>query len=138
MPRHAWIEYFIPDHGFIVCDPTWSESGEYFNRIDSIHLATTIGENYGGGIDPPLGFSTTEFPIILPMYGGFSQESLFLDFTMRITVVDSNYNANNFLMYFPIGILIVVIIAVIWLMSRKKRIVQEPDYYNFDEDYYQF
>lgn len=138
MPLHAWIEYFIPGNGFIVSDPTWADGGEYFNRIDSIHLATSIGENYGGGIEPPLGFSITEFPIILPLYGGFSKENLFLDYTMRITVVDSNYNGTDFLMYIPIGILIVVIIGVIWLMSRRKKIVPDYDYYNYDQDYYTY
>lgn len=138
MPLHAWIEYFVPGNGFIVSDPTWADGGEYFNRIDSIHLVTSIGENYGGGIEPALGFSITEFPIILPLYGGFSQDSLFLDYTMRITVIDSNYNAIDFLMYIPIGILIVVIIGVIWLMSRRNKIVPDYDYYNYGEDYYPY
>lgn len=41
---HAWVEYFVPNIGWIACDPTWHcEEYNYFNYIDSIRIAANIG-----------------------------------------------------------------------------------------------
>ncbi|MHA1294831.1 MAG: transglutaminase-like domain-containing protein [Promethearchaeota archaeon] len=43
---HAWVEYYVPNIGWIQCDPTWQESGfNYFNRIDYLRFNVAIGAN---------------------------------------------------------------------------------------------
>ena len=31
---HAWMEYYVPDIGWIACDPTWHTAYNYFNKIE--------------------------------------------------------------------------------------------------------
>ena len=41
---HAWLEYYIPSLGWLICDPTWSDSGNaYFSSLDCIHFKMTVG-----------------------------------------------------------------------------------------------
>lgn len=41
---HVWIEYYVPNLGWLSCDPTWSDSGiTYFNTLDCIHFHTASG-----------------------------------------------------------------------------------------------
>jgi len=64
IPGHAWMQYYVPNYGWITCDPTWGQAYyegageqmalEYFNKIDFCHLITSIGDYYEEGIDPPL------------------------------------------------------------------------------------
>lgn len=36
---HAWVEFYLPNHGWQPADPTWAKDlGNYLGRLDSIHL----------------------------------------------------------------------------------------------------
>ncbi len=36
---HAWVEFYLPNHGWQPADPTWAKnSGNYLGRLDPIHL----------------------------------------------------------------------------------------------------
>lgn len=36
---HSWIEYFVPNIGWLACDPTYVDSGsKYFNGLDFKHI----------------------------------------------------------------------------------------------------
>ncbi len=59
---HAWVEYYIPDIGWIACDPTWKEG--YFNGIDFLRFNLNVGAwFYLPGASP--GYNRiSEFPIV--------------------------------------------------------------------------
>ncbi len=41
---HSWIEYFVPNIGWIACDPTFGDSDpQYFNGLDLEHIYTYVG-----------------------------------------------------------------------------------------------
>lgn len=41
---HAWVEYYVPNLGWIACDPTWGEGGvDYFNQIDYMRFNLNVG-----------------------------------------------------------------------------------------------
>ena len=39
---HAWLEYYVPNVGWIACDPTWHQ-GNYFNKMDYLHIGLSVG-----------------------------------------------------------------------------------------------
>lgn len=42
---HAWVEYYVPNIGWIACDPTWNSQSNYFNRIDFLRFNLNVGAN---------------------------------------------------------------------------------------------
>lgn len=74
---HAWVEYYVPNIGWVVADPTWSEnSSQYFNYIDTIHFFTMNGawfsfpvieKKYSEGFITP-GFVTSIYSIYDSQY----------------------------------------------------------------------
>lgn len=88
LPRHAWVEYYVPSLGWLACDPTWSDSyDDYFNTLDNVHF------RIGGGS----WFSLPYYPyyqaahISLDPLSHFFLNYLDYDFITSITVLDSNY-----------------------------------------------
>ncbi len=87
--RHAWIEYYVPENGWLVCDPTWSDSGDtYFNNLDLIHLRIGAGTWF-------------TIPYHFQNKGGYFSlipiERFFLDYfnftsTINIRVIDAAYD----------------------------------------------
>jgi len=65
IPGHAWVQYYVPEIGWVSADPTWGNSLyeaeaseryilQYLNQMDYVHLITSVGDYYGSGIEPPL------------------------------------------------------------------------------------
>jgi len=121
---HAWIEYYVPDIGWIACDPTWGEG--YFNQIDFLRFNLNIGAWFflpGASI----GYDyTSEFPInpspICSDHSAYDWE-----YSIEITVLDTNLAPIS---PFPIFVVIfigvgfaVILITSVLLIKRKKEIV---------------
>ncbi|TFF87494.1 MAG: transglutaminase domain-containing protein, partial [Promethearchaeota archaeon] len=134
---HAWVEYYVPEIGWIVCDPTWGEveDFDYFNRIDFFHLATTVGEwiNFGS-------LNYSEFPYAPnPAYSDFptTDDSAF-DFEVeaKIEVLETDlvsieelewwevllqFLIENWILVSILAIILVVSIIVIVKLVKKRK-----------------
>lgn len=122
MPLHAWIEYYVPEVGFVISDPTWNK----FNNIDYIHLTTSVGANFGGGLEMEILDGIYEIPAY-PMVIGDSTTfgNLRWNYTIEITVLESNLQTPP-QFEFDMGLIIAVIIVifsialVVWALSHRK------------------
>ncbi len=114
---HAWVEYYVPNIGWIACDPTWHESSyEYFNRIDYLRLNLNIGQWFSIPLLP----DESEFPHPCIVY----QEDLFdYSYQVKITVVGANLAPLAefpllFLVFIGIGVA-AVLLTIILIMKRS-------------------
>ena len=113
---HAWVEYYIPNIGWIACDPTWNSGSNYFNRIDFIRFNLNVGANF---FFPPFNVISEYLNPLFSYSLGASYE---YDYTIKISVVESNvmyYSSNQTIIVVIIitGIIGIVIIAIV---LRKK------------------
>lgn len=88
--RHAWVEYYINNIGWIQCDPTWhGEYFDYFNTIDYLRFTEVIGSRFF-------------FPDNLTLYSFFttpfysSSFDLKIDYKIKITVISVIKGSNEF------------------------------------------
>lgn len=88
---HAWMEYYVPNVGWIVSDPTYGEELDYFNRQDYLRFAFTVGANLP---DATGKFTRSEYPFLpSPTYETTAEfES---DCEYEITVLETNLQANS-------------------------------------------
>lgn len=115
---HAWVEYYVPNIGWIACDPTWNQvSDTYFNRIDYLRFNYNIGSWFFFPPDELL----SEFPV--PYATGFLTGSYTYDFEFKVTVIDTNYPTIDLLILIIVFSLIGVVVGLtfIILYIRKKR-----------------
>ncbi|MFX1428501.1 MAG: transglutaminase family protein, partial [Promethearchaeota archaeon] len=109
---HAWMEYYVPDIGWIACDPLW----DYFNRIDYLRFNINVGANF---FFPPSSI-ISEFNRL------YSYTSMFhdYDYSITITVIESNLaplDSIPLMFYVFIGIGAAAILITIFLIIRIKK-----------------
>jgi transglutaminase-like putative cysteine protease len=116
---HVWVEYYVPDIGWIACDPTWKEG--YFNGIDFLRFNLNVGAWFNlPGATPPYNY-ISEFPIN-PTPVCSDHTAYNFQFTIEVTVIDTNLSPPNEL---PILFVIFTIIGVgaittlIFLLRRR-------------------
>ena len=122
---HAWVEYYVPNIGWIACDPTWHKvTGDYFNKIDFLHFNFNVGSWFF--YPPNLNYSEFAFPIIHAIGVGDYD----YDFQFKATVLDTDYLSIDLL-----GLIIILIAAIsiitlisIIIVTRKKRTKSEYSY----------
>lgn len=124
---HAWMEYYVPQIGWIACDPTWHKVTNYFNRIDLLRFNWNVGANI---FFPSLGFPPY---FIISEFGNptfvRADTSVYdYSYNIKVTVLESNLAP---LSPFPVFVVIfiaigagVVLLAIILLIrkGRKKEI----------------
>jgi len=104
---HAWVEYYVPNIGWIACDPTWYKiTGDYFNKIDFVHFNFNVGSWFF--YPPNFNYSEFAFPIIY----GLGTGDYDYDFQFKVTVLDTEYLSIDLL-----GLIIVIIIAAILIFA---------------------
>ncbi len=114
---HAWVEYYVPNIGWVACDPTWNSGSNYFNRIDFLRFNLNIGANF---FFPP---SNTVSEYLNPLFS-YSFGALYeYDYTIKITVIESNITK---LSSFPQVVFLIIIVGIIGIIIatvffKKKR-----------------
>jgi len=123
---HAWIEYYVPDIGWIACDPTWGQG--YFNRIDFLRFNMNIGAWFFlPGASPPFDY-TSEFPIY-PSPICVDHTAYDWQYSIEVTVLETNLTSPApfpiFVVVFIVIGLTVILIAIILLLRRgsKKEVI---------------
>jgi transglutaminase-like putative cysteine protease len=122
---HAWVEYYVPNIGWIVSDPTWGQGGDYtyFNKLDYLHLSSNIG----AWIYFNPGFNYSEYPYMpAPGYsdpGGVDSTDFNYALTAKFTVTNVNLVALPefpwLLLIIILGIAAVAIIAIVIIAKRR-------------------
>lgn len=77
----AWVEYYVPNVGWIACDPTWHRSLNYFNRIDILRFHWNVGAHF---FVPPF-LTISEFAN--PMFS-FSGEVPQFSYEIKVIVIN--------------------------------------------------
>ncbi len=123
---HAWIEYYVPDIGWIACDPTWGQG--YFNRIDLFRFNLNIGAWFFlPGATPPYDY-ISEFPIN-PSPVCSDHEVYDWQYSIEVTVLETDLTPPAsfpiFAVIFIVVGLAVILLAIILLLRRgsKKDVV---------------
>ena len=132
LTQHAWVEYYAPGAGFIVCDPTWADNSisgmNYFNKIDYIHLIGAVGQNFGTGIEF-CSSTLSEFPLH-PLFASTNNVNIRWRFSLTVTVLEANIGSGDgidFYMFLAIFIIGTAAVAVIYVLIKPKR--AKEDYY---------
>ncbi len=119
---HAWVEYYVPNIGWIACDPTWHSGGyDYFNRIDFLRFNLNIGQWFS---IPMFVDKVSEFPH--PSIVFYETASFDYIYQFKVTVLDSEFTRID---QFPImmitliiiGAIIVALVAITLTMKRKRK-----------------
>ena len=112
LPLHAWIEYYVPTLGWLVCDPTWSDSGkDYFNNLDTIHFRYAAGSWFSL---PNFQFEYSYMSLepSVPFY------SCDYNFMVQISVLSDN--DSNFFLQYGIFFVSLALVSVLMFMELLK------------------
>jgi len=155
IPGHAWVQYYVPEIGWVSADPTWGnglyepikesdeELGEeyaleYLNQMDYIHLITSIGGYYGLGIEPPLEYEDpnqeglAEFPYSYMLSNSDNND---ISLTFDFKCVDVNLSENSTIgipdlfIIVGMGAGIFLLFALIGVATIKKNKNNRKEYY---------
>ncbi|MBD3343126.1 MAG: hypothetical protein GF353_28775 [Candidatus Lokiarchaeota archaeon] len=135
---HAWVEYYVPNIGWIQCDPTWHESSaNYFNNIDYLRLNFNIGQWFF--YPPDNNVSEIGHPRLY--YQNSSATDLTYEYELTATVIDTDViplsseddddDGNSKTILIPMDLIIIIaigfgvaliaLIALILIIKNKNR-----------------
>jgi hypothetical protein len=114
---HAWVEYYIPDIGWIAAEP---QNPNYYKKIDFLRFNLNIGAwFFMPGATPPFNY-VSEFPYI-PIPVCVDHDAYSFNYNITIKVLETNYNDFNFLILLIIIAIIGSVILIITLIIRSGR-----------------
>lgn len=116
---HSWIEYYVPNLGWLPCDPTWSDSGlTYFNSLDCVHFRTASGSWFSIPIYPYI----KDSPTTLNLLRGIPKNYCNYDFTFKITVLKSDFDRYRIQMEYSVIVLMILFVGstILNLKSGRK------------------
>ena len=119
MLGHAWVEYYVPDIGWIACDPTWSSAPGYFNGIDFLRFNLNVGANF---FFPP-SYTISEFSNPTFVHSGGSYD---FNYDIKITVLTSNLSPSGtfpilLILFIAIGVAAVLLTLIIIIKRSSKK-----------------
>ena len=126
---HAWVEYYVPNIGWIACDPTWGDDEDsYFNYQDFLRF----GFNYGSRFPIPGTdniISELGSPIFSPYW------SCYFSYGVSIKVIGTNYplqlDSTVIMLIVTIGFFSIVLTYTFLKHRRKKskfKVSETEDY----------
>ncbi|NVM17143.1 MAG: transglutaminase domain-containing protein [Candidatus Lokiarchaeota archaeon] len=122
---HAWVEYYIPDIGWIACEPQHETS---YKSIDFLRFNLNIGAWFSfPGVSP-----LSEFPHV-PSPATFDLDAYTFDYEIEITVLGADLMFGELLVIIVIASIIgAVVIGVVLLIrsNKKKRKAFENNLYD--------
>jgi len=118
---HAWVEYYVPNIGWIACDPTWNSDGDYTNKVDYLRINLNVGAWFS---IPKITYDESEFPHPCIVYQELSDKSY--RYSLKVTVLNTNLLPDYVLIWVIIissvaGVIIIVTL-IIASKRRKKRV----------------
>lgn len=116
---HAWVEYYIPDIGWIACEPQIASS---YKKIDSYRFNLNVGAWFFlPGASPGYNY-ISEFPNI-PAPVTSDHDAYTFNFNMKITVLESDSMLMQIIIFVVIGIVagVVVIGAILLVRAKRKK-----------------
>ena len=118
---HAWVEYYVPNIGWIACDPAWNSDGDYADKIDYLRLNLNVGAWFSL---PMLLNKSSEFTHPCIVSDKYADKTF--QYSLKVTVLNTNLLPDYVLIWVIIissvaGVIIVVTLIVA-LKRRKKRV----------------
>lgn len=113
---HAWLEYYIPDIGWIACEP---QIGSSYKKISFFRFNLNVGAWFSFPGTSPL----SEF-LPIPAPATFDHDAYTFDYNVKVTVLETDLISTKILVLVVIGAIVgAVIIGVVLLVrsSKKKR-----------------
>ncbi|MFX0010652.1 MAG: transglutaminase family protein [Candidatus Hermodarchaeota archaeon] len=115
---HAWVEYYIPEIGWIACEPQIASS---YKKIDSFRFNLNVGAwFFVPGASPGYNY-VSEFPHI-PSPVAYDHDAYTFSYNMKITVLESDSMFIEIVIIAIIaGIVGAVIIGVVLVVRANKK-----------------
>ena len=114
MLGHVWVEYYIPEIGWIACEPQIETS---YKKIDFLRFNLNIGAWFSfPGVSP-----LSEFPHV-PSPATFDHDAYTFDYDIKITVLEADLMFSELLVFIVIGSIVgAVIIGIVLLVRSNKK-----------------
>ncbi len=127
VPGHAWVEYYIPDIGWIACEPQVASS---YKKIDVFRFNLNIGAWFFiPGASPGYNYAS-EFPHI-PSPVAYDHDAYTFNYNMKITVLDSDSKLTEIIVLIVIGSIAGAVIIGVGLLVRSNK-KKRKAYENFN------
>ncbi len=123
---HAWVEYYIPEIGWIACEP---QNPSKYKKSDFLRLNLNIGAwFFMPGASPGYDY-VSEFPY-LPSPVASDHDAYTFNYDVKITVLETNLYTLDLLVIIIISSIAGIVIIGIVLLIRSRRKKRE-EYHNY-------
>lgn len=117
---HAWVEYYVPEIGWIASDPTWN-AANYFNKNDYLRFHLNVGQWFS---IPEVVNDSSEFPNPCIVYNQLATFDYLYE--AQITVIESNLIPLEefpflFVIFIGVGVAAVLFTIILIIMKRRKK-----------------
>jgi len=127
---HAWVEYYLPNIGWVASDPLWNDNYDYVSKSDYLRFAFNIGAWFKLPYPPPKISYSGEFPHPCIVY--YEGSEFEYNYNFKVTVLSTTIPPIELLILIVIGIssaVLIGIILIIVLRSKKRRkAIIQPEY----------